>query len=157
MNYGYCNTNCPIPAPVCETKSGPALCTNCPESGSPCIFPFTHKGLTYDTCVDSNGYPGETWCATEVSFFWMELKPSFYTTTRQVDSHGVRIGDKYGYCNANCPTPTPEPPPPGKSVFYHHCIRCLNSQDHHRESGLGWRCACPPCVRTSSWTRPRSP
>jgi len=48
------------------------------------VFPFIYNSVTYHHCLykQSNG---KTWCYTEV------------------DSNGVGVAGKWGYCNSNCP------------------------------------------------------
>ena len=58
------------------------------DVGKPCVFPFiyqsTQTGLTqtYYACTKQDD--SKNWCATEV------------------DSNGVRVYGKWGYCSPNC-------------------------------------------------------
>ncbi len=50
------------------------------RDGSKCVFPFVHKGTTYDKCTDVES-PGKPWC---------------YTTLSRTFS------GPYGYCSGYC-------------------------------------------------------
>ena len=55
-----------------------------PENvGKQCVFPFIYENITYHTCTRKDS--DKDWCAIEV------------------DSNGVRIYGKWGYCSPNCP------------------------------------------------------
>ena len=52
------------------------------EVNKPCIFPFHYGVRTYETCTKKDDE--KDWCFTEV------------------DTNGVGIRGKWGYCNQNC-------------------------------------------------------
>ena len=64
----------------CMTVSG-----NNPNK--PCIFPFTYKGKTYDTCIlwEKGGDQRGVWCPT------------------LVDEQGNYVEGNWGYCGTKCP------------------------------------------------------
>ena len=53
--------------------------------GSDCIFPFSYKGETYNSCTRVESSNGAAWCATEV------------------DSSGEVVNDKWEDCDSLCP------------------------------------------------------
>ena len=57
-----CTTNTCSSTGTCLTVAGP-------DTGSPCIFPFTFSGVTYVSCAAwvYGGQPeGTQWCSTKV-------------------------------------------------------------------------------------------
>ena len=59
----------------CITKSGP-------DTGKPCVFPFTHDGETFQRCTRRDS--DQLWCSTEV------------------DANGAVVDGKWGYCGDGC-------------------------------------------------------
>ena len=55
---------------------------NLENVGKPCVFPFIYENQTYYTCTRKGS--DKDWCAIEV------------------DSNGIRIYGKWGYCSPNC-------------------------------------------------------
>jgi len=62
---------------VCMTNGGN-------EVNKACIFPFIYGSHTYETCTKKDS--DKEWCYTEV------------------DSNGIGVYGKYGYCDSNCKT-----------------------------------------------------
>ena len=54
------------------------------DPGKPCVFPFTSGNVVYNECTISDWISGP-WCATEV------------------DTNGLAVAYKYGFCNTACP------------------------------------------------------
>jgi len=79
--WGDCDTDtCPVEDDklVCTTVGGPS-------PNLPCIFPFKHNGVTYNSCTTAT--LGKSWCSTET-----------YTDGRHKQGQG-----KYGLCSSTCP------------------------------------------------------
>ena len=57
------------------------------SNGQQCVFPFTHKNITYAGCTNEKDPDGRYWCSTEVT------------------SQGEHVGGKkaWGHCSDNCP------------------------------------------------------
>ena len=66
---------------ACMTKVVEGVTNDDPEK--PCIFPFVSGAVTYNECTNSSGTG--PWCATEV------------------DTNGVMVDNKWGFCNTACP------------------------------------------------------
>ena len=79
--WGDCDTDtCPVEDNklVCTTVGGPS-------PNLPCIFPFKHNGVTYNSCTTAT--LGKSWCSTE---------------THEDGRHKQGQG-KYGLCSPTCP------------------------------------------------------
>ena len=63
---------------VCKTTGGAV-------ANAKCVFPFTYKGITYQTCTYFGGYIRQPWCATETN------------------AQGGYISKKWGLCEPGCP------------------------------------------------------
>ena len=53
--------------------------------GNSCIFPFSYKGETYNSCTKAESSNGVAWCATEV------------------DDNGEVVNNKWEDCDSLCP------------------------------------------------------
>ena len=88
-----------------SSSSSTCLTVNGPDTGSPCIFPFTFNSVTYVSCAEwvyGGEFQGQKWCSTKV----LGLKIPCITITYlwQVDSAGVHVNGegKYGICGTDC-------------------------------------------------------
>lgn len=71
----------PVPAPACRTESSHLF------PGSSCVFPFTFKGVTYNSCTADHEPTGSAWCSTR---------------TDAGNNHIAGVG-AWGYCQPQCP------------------------------------------------------
>ena len=70
-----------------------------PDSGSPCIFPFTFRSVTYRECAeDKDG----RWCSTKVRMNIFQY--AFLNNSIQVDKNGIHVGGagNWGTCSRSC-------------------------------------------------------
>merc|ERR1712086_339522 len=86
---GPAPTSAPAPAPVpsqpisgCATKSGA-------KPNNKCVFPFNHKGKTYNSCTKADDPGGQLWCSTKTNW------------------QGKHVKGNWGHCNAACSNPPP--------------------------------------------------
>ena len=73
-----------VPEPTCSTVSGP-------DPYQPCVFPFKHNGVQYNTCgewVWGGGNNGKQWCSTQTDSYG-----------NHIEGHGY-----FGFCSTSCPT-----------------------------------------------------
>ena len=69
---------------TCSTVSGP-------DPYLPCVFPFKHNGVQYNTCgewVWGGGNNGKQWCSTQTDNYG-----------NHIEGHGY-----YGFCSSSCPS-----------------------------------------------------
>merc|ERR1719350_1617976 len=99
MEWEICKIGCPIS----EREQG--TCKS--VSGDKCIFPFTYKGTSYNTCTNTESANGLVWCATEVrgensvAYNWDDCSSDCFVE-RDGQRDGVReVGSKGDFCQGS--------------------------------------------------------